>query len=158
LSICVQTTQIWKRKQTKSVVVKAAIGIPTKYSNSQFYVLLVQVGTCALSYYRNECEVLTAAIRVHEQEFSLLQKREDAIREINCLLSQQEAQLHLEYRTLEFTYAHQMTSAQLPKVTNYLQRAQEEHDTISSTKVPWLIFDIQPQYSMMNYLRLSHKK
>jgi len=113
--------------------------------------------TSALSYYRNECEVLSAAIRVHEQEFSLLQKREDAIREINRMLSQQEAQLQREYRTLEFTYAHQMTSAHLPKVTNYLQRAQEEYDTISSIKVPWLMFDIQPQYSMINYLRLSHQ-
>ena len=67
------------------------------------------------------------------------------------MLSQQ------KYRTLEFTYAHQMTSAQLPKVTSYLQRAQEENDTISWIKVPWLMFDIQSQYSMINYLRLSHK-
>jgi hypothetical protein len=50
-----------------------------------------------------------------------------------------------------------MTSAQLPKLTNYLQRAQEEYDTVSSIKVPWLMFDIQPQYSMINYLRLSHQ-
>jgi hypothetical protein len=50
-----------------------------------------------------------------------------------------------------------MTSAQLPKVTSYLQRAQEENDTISWIKVPWLMFDIQSQYSMINYLRLSHK-
>jgi hypothetical protein len=114
-------------------------------------------GVSTLSYYQNECEMLSAAVRVHEQEFILLQKRGDTIRNLNRTLSQQEEQLQRENRTLEFTSTHQMKSAQLPKMTNYLQRAQEEYDSVSSIKVPWLMFDIQPQHSMINYLRLAHQ-
>lgn len=110
-----------------------------------------------LSYYQNECEMLSAALRVHEQEFILLQKRGDDIRNLNRTLSQQEEQLQRESRALEFTSTHQMKSGQLPKMTNYLQRAQEEYDAVSSIKVPWLMFDIQPQQSMINYLRLAHQ-
>lgn len=110
-----------------------------------------------LAYYKKEHDILSASVRVHEQELGLLQNKWDTITKVDRMLSQQEEQLQKEYRNLEFTNLQQMMAAKLPKVTNYLQRAQDEYDAISSIKLPFMLFDILPQYSMINYLRLAHK-
>ena len=124
----------------------------------------------ASSVFEKELQLLSSAIRVHEQELNMLEGRLTEQCKITQQIAMQEEQLQQELRYFEYYTQHVWTRVQRPVLTNYMKRAQDEFDAISSLQLPSLLFDVfcpllpkeqdqkvsESSYSKINYLRLSH--
>ena len=97
------------------------------------------------SSYAKEIETLTHAITVQEQELELLQGQLREQGDIVWQISQQEEQLQQELNSLEFYFYHVWTRAQ-PVLTNFLQRAQDDFNAVSSARLPLMLFDVRPSF------------
>mmetsp|Transcript_27503 Transcript_27503/g.39374 ORF Transcript_27503/g.39374 Transcript_27503/m.39374 type:complete len:539 (+) Transcript_27503:180-1796(+) len=124
----------------------------------------------ASSFFEKELQLLSSAVRVHEQELNMLEGRLTEQCKISQQIAMQEEQLQQELRYFEYYTQHVWTRVQRPVLTNYMKRAQDEFDAISSLQLPSLLFDVscpllpkkqdqkvsESSYSKINYLRLSH--